>query len=111
MIGRLLFLLPAVALLVSTAQSPVWAHGGCGCSDCGGVEGPCGEGDCGCPTMTRTCYRPEYTTEMRTVTRCEYKTEQRERQVTVYNWVPITEEKTATYTVMRPETRTRTVTY
>ena len=46
-------------------------------------------------TVVRTIYVPECTTEMRTVTRVRYHQEQREKTITVYKRVPVTEEKTA----------------
>lgn len=116
---HLLTWLAAVTLLAA-ANSPAWACSHCSSDACGGCDGssesPCADGcgaaaDCGPAMVTKTVYEPQYTTETRTVTRHGSKTEQRERQVTTYKRVTISEEKTSTYTVMVPETRTKTVTY
>ena len=77
------------------AQAPAWAND---CRlrlrRCVTAAADCGCG-CGCGTVIRTIYVPECTTEMRTVTRVRYHQEQREKTITVYKRVPITEEKTA----------------
>ena len=45
--------------------------------------------------MVKTIYVPECTTETRTATHARYNCEQREKTITVYNRVPVTEEKIA----------------
>ena len=112
-------LLPLVGLLILGSQSDAWACRGnkcCAqCTDC------CCETTCSCPadcccdaepaTITKTVMVPTYVTEKRKVHVTEYKKEERTRTCTVTKCVPITEEKTETYTVMVPETRTKMVDY
>ena len=111
---RLIFsLLMAIGLLTATVQSDAWAACRSNCrSHCCRTSVPCGSA-CGCETqmVTKTVMVPTYVEEMRTCMRTEYQREEKTRTYTVYNQVPVTEEKTCTYTVMVPQQQTKTVTY
>ena len=77
---------------------------------CGGCYG-CAPVACAPTDVEKVVYEPQWVTETRMVNVTKYKTEQRERTYTVQKCVPVTEQVEQSYTVMVPETRTKTVNY
>lgn len=87
------------------------------------MRGSCGSCcDVGCAPACNTCSTsytyesrtimvPQMVTETQTVKVMENKFETRSQKVTRYRSVPVTEQVPYTYTVMQPETRTRTENY
>ena len=109
MLRNMMFALPAVVVLLAAGQ----VQAGCAC----GGEGITVQGharDCGSPCsgyVEKQVMSPMWTTETRKVMVTEYKREQREKTYTVNKRVCETKQVEQTYTVMVPETRTKTVAY
>ncbi len=69
---------------------------------------PCAS-DCSPPPQSCTIMVPQVVTEQRTMTVTRYREETRERVVQTYRDVPVTKNVEEEYTVMVPQTRTRTI--
>ncbi len=91
---------------------------GQGCDTCNTCASPCApvcESSCPpscespCSPQTCTILVPQMVTEYQTCWRTRYRSEARQRMVTVYRDVPTTSTVEEEYTVMVPQTRTRTV--
>jgi len=101
-------LLLAAGFLVSATAAEALAHGAaarcgraCACQPCPPA----------CRTVQRTVYVPQIVTEKRTVEMVQCSEEVRQRTCTVYRRVPETKTVEREYTVMVPQTRTKTVNY
>ena len=91
------------------AAAPRTALRGQSCDDHGrACVHPC-VNECQPPPQTCTILVPQVVTEHRTMTVTRYRQETRERIVQTYRDVPVTKNVEEEYTVMVPQTRTRTV--
>jgi len=115
MLRYLLFVLPAMVLMLAPFQAPAL---GADCGSCAGGGAACADGcsscatDCGgCQCVQRTVNVPTWVTETRTVQCTEYRPEIREKTVTCYELVRETKDVECEYTVMVPEQRTKVQEY